>query len=191
METLFWRRTDVIGLERLELVRSTGGIDASATVLGLEGGGFELAHRWRLSSEWRVQSVEIDRRGAGGPVRLTVERQGDGWLVDGVRRADLDGAEEPDLSVTPFCNTFPIRRLGTPAASVRELDVCFIDADTMSVTRARQRYERIDAHRVRYRSVDGASAGFTAELEVDDDGLVRRYEHLFERVEPTDSSGGS
>ena len=49
METLFWRRTDVIGLERLELTAGPDGIDASGTVLGLEGSGFELAHRWRLS----------------------------------------------------------------------------------------------------------------------------------------------
>ncbi|HEX6955043.1 MAG TPA: putative glycolipid-binding domain-containing protein [Agromyces sp.] len=189
-QTVYWRRTDVIGLERLELARGADGIEASGTVLCLEDGGFELAHRWRLSPEWQAQSVEVERRDAGGAVRLAVERQGDGWLVDGVRRSDLDGAEEPDLSVTPLCNAFPIRRLAAPAASVRELDVCFIDADTMSVTRARQRYERIDVHRVRYVSIDGASAGFTAELVVDDDGLVRTYEHLFERVEPTGPAGG-
>ena len=192
-QELFWRRTDVVGLERLELVRdidATEGIEANGTVLCLEDGGFDLAHRWQLSADWRVQSVVIERRGVGGRVRLAVERQGDGWLVDGLRRPDLDGAEEPDLSVTPLCNTFPIRRLAAPPASVRELDVCFIDAATMSVTRARQRYERIDAHRVRYVSVDGASAGFTAELVVDDDGLVQAYEHLFERVEPTGPAGG-
>jgi uncharacterized protein len=38
-------------------------------------------------------------------VRVGVERVDGGWKVDGVRRPDLDSAEEPGLSATPFCNT--------------------------------------------------------------------------------------
>jgi uncharacterized protein len=39
---LFWRRTDVVGLERLELEVSHDAIVATSTVLCLEDGGFEL-----------------------------------------------------------------------------------------------------------------------------------------------------
>lgn len=182
--TLFWSRTDVVGLERLEIAETADGIAAVATVLGLEAGGFELDHRWRLSHEWSAQSLVVERWGPDGRTRLAVDRQGEGWLVDGVRRPDLDGAEEPDLSATPFCNTFPIRRLSAEPGAVLELDVCFVDADAMTVERSRQRYERTADLRVRFVSLDGTSAGFEADLEVDGEGLVVRYEHLFERVEP-------
>ena len=40
----------------------------------------------------------------------------------------LEGAEEPDLSVTPFCNTFPIRRTPDAPGASLTLDTAFIDA---------------------------------------------------------------
>lgn len=178
---LFWRRTDVVGLERLELEVSHDGIVASSIVLCIEDGGFELRHRWRLTPDWRAQSLDVERRGGGLDRRLLVERSGDGWFVDGRSRPDLEGAEEPDLSITPFCNTFPIRRTPGTIGAEFTLETCYIDAAAMTVERSRQRYERLGANRVRYVDL-GVAAGFEAELEVDDDGLVLRYDQLFERV---------
>lgn len=182
--TLFWSRLDAVGLERLELTRASDGFVAAGTVIGLDAGGFRLDHRWRLSRDWRAQSLEVERRGPDGHRRLSVERRAGGWLVDGRPRPDLDGAEEPDLSATPFCNTFPIRRLPTDSQATLTLDTCYVDADAMTVERSRQRYDRLGRDRVRYVDL-GAAAGFEAELVVDDEGLVVHYEHLFERMEPT------
>ena len=127
--------------------------------------------------------MTVERWGASGHRLLRLERSGTGWRVDGVARPDLEGAEEPDLSVTPFCNTFPIRRMPQAPGATRTLDTAFIDGDTLEVTRSRQRYERRGPGRLRYVDL-GLSAGFEADLEVDGDGLVLRYEHLFERVPP-------
>lgn len=183
--TLFWRRSDVPGLERLELTVSGDGVVAESTVVCLEDGGFRLDHRWRLTADWRAVSLEVERWGdVGAHRRIVLERSGDGWLVDGVQRPDLDGAEEPDLSVTPFCNTFPIRRTPAAAGESLTLDTCYVDAAVMTVERSRQRYDRLGPNRLRYVDL-GVAAGFEADLEVDDEGLVLRYEHLFERVEPT------
>ena len=182
---LFWRRTDVPGLERLALTVSGDGILAESTIVCLEDGGFRLDHRWQLTPDWRARSLQVERWGGGDfHQRLLLERSGDGWLVDGAPRPDLVGAEEPDLSVTPFCNTFPIRRTAVAAGSSLTLDTCYIDAAAMTVERSRQRYERLGPNRLRYVDL-GVAAGFEAELEVDDEGLLLRYEHLFERVEST------
>lgn len=177
--TLFWRRTDVTGVERLALTVSPGAVLAESTVVCVEDGGFRLDHRWRLTPDWRALSLDVRRWGPSGEARILLERAGDGWTVDGVRRPDLDGAEEPDLSVTPFCNTFPIRR----TADSRTLDTCFVDGAAMTVARSRQRYDRLGPDRLRYVDL-GISAGFEADLHVDDHGLVLHYEHLFERVAP-------
>ena len=142
-----------------------------------------MRHRWRLTPDWRAQSVEVEHFGTEQHIRLTLERSDDGWLVDGVRRPDLDGVDEPDLSITPFCNTFPIRRTPGEVGARLTLDTCYIDAAEMTVARSRQRYERLGPNRVRYVDL-GLSAGFEADLDVDYDGLVLRYEHLFERVDP-------
>lgn len=180
-EILFWRRTDVAGLERLELDLSPDGVLANSTVICAEDGGFRLDHHWRLTADWRAISLEVERWGPAGYARLELQRTDGGWMVDGRPRPDLDGAEEPDLSATPFCNTLPIRRTPTAAGARLALDTCFVDGAAMTVARSSQRYERLGPRRLRYVDL-GLSAGFEADLAVDGQGLVLLYQGLFERV---------
>ena len=177
----FWRRTDVDGLERLALDAGPDGVTASSTVICAQNGGFRLDHHWRLGPDWTALSVRVERWNAMGSQRLILQREGDGWRLDGERRPDLDGAQEPDLSVTPFCNSFPIRRTPVKPGASLTLDTAFIDGVAMTVARSRQRYDRLGPRRLRYVDL-GLSAGFEADLEVDHEGLVLRYQHLFERV---------
>jgi uncharacterized protein len=178
---LFWRRTDIAGLERLELVVEPGGVAASSSLICLESGGFRLDHQWRLGPDWRAESVAVQCWSSQGHRVLRLERAGAGWRVDGVLRPDLEGAEEPDLSATPFCNTLPIRRTPEGAGESLTLDTAFIDAPALTVARSRQRYDRQGPGRLRFVDL-GLARGFEADLVVDAQGLVLTYEHLFERV---------
>lgn len=180
---LFWRRTDVEGLERMELTIGADGVVAASSVLCVEEGGFRLDHRWRLDGGWRAQSVVVERWNAQGHGLLRLDRDGGGWRVDGALRPDLDGAEEPDLSITPFCNTLPIRRTSETPGQSTVLDTAYIDGPALTVARSSQRYDRQGPGRLRFVDL-GLSMGFEADLVVDAEGLVLRYEHLFERVMP-------
>lgn len=180
---LFWRRTDLEGFERMELVVDSQGVKATSTVLCVEAGGFRLDHHWQLDSEWRAQSVGVERWNAQGRAELRLERAGKGWRVNGEIRPELEDAEEPDLSVTPFCNTFPMRRVPERRGASLTLDTAFIDGPAMTVARSKQRYERQGPGKLRYVDL-GLSQGFEADLVVDDAALVLHYEHLFERVAP-------
>lgn len=179
---LFWRRTDVEGLERLELVIEPERIHARSTVLCVESGGFRLDHEWHLDRNWRALSVTVERWNADGHGRLRLEREGSGWHVNNEPRPDLHGAEEPDLSVTPFCNTFPIRRTPQQVGASLTLDTAFIDGAALTVARSSQRYDRQGPRQLRYVDL-GLSRGFEADLTVDETGLIVSYEHLFERIE--------
>jgi hypothetical protein len=59
--------------------------------------------------------------------------------------------------------------------------MAWISLPDLAVARSPQRYEPLAPGRVRYVARDG---DFRAELEIDGDGLVSRYEHLAERVTP-------
>jgi hypothetical protein len=180
---LFWRRTDIHGLERLKLMVETDRITATSTVVCVEDGGFRLDHCWRLDGGWRTLEVTVERWNAGGHGFLRLERSGASWQVNGAARPDLAGAEEPDLSVTPFCNTLPIRRTPEQPGTSLPLETAFIDGPALTVARSSQRYDRQGPGRLRYVDL-GLSRGFEADLVVDEAGLVLSYEHLFERVAP-------
>lgn len=177
----FWRRLDSEGLERLQFDSDR----AYGVVIGLDAGGYRLQHAWRLDPSGRALSLVVERIGLSGAARVSLERDGDGWRVDGVGRPDLDGALEPDLSVTPFCNSLAIRRLSPEPGATLDLDAAYVDGATLSVVRSRQRYERLGPRRARYLDL-GVAAGFTAVLDLDADGLVGRYQRLFERLRPAD-----
>jgi uncharacterized protein len=177
-----WRRIDLVGLELLALRTAAEGVWAESSVMCTANGGFRLDHVWQLTPDWRALSLRIERLDANGRRALTLERDGDGWRVDGGRRADLDGADEPDLSVTPFCNTLIIRRVPAVAGASLTVDTAYVDGADLTVARSRQRYDYKAPRRFRY--IDqGVSAGFEADLQVDEVGLVQHYEYLFERVE--------
>ena len=179
MQTLYWRRLDADGYERLTLRQGPAGIVAHGTVITSADGGVALEHNWRLTPDWRALSVTLRHIG-GDNDPLTLDRTAAGWSVNGTRRPDLDGADEPDLSLTPFCNTLAIRRLPLTPGATLTLDTAWIDGAALTVTRSRQRYDRLDAKTVHYTDL-GTSVGFEADITTDAEGLVEIYEHLFER----------
>jgi hypothetical protein len=176
-----WRRIDMISLELLALRTGTEGVWAESSVICAVDGGFRLDHAWELTRDWRALSLRIERRDANGRRRLTLERDGRGWCVDGEHRPDLDGVDDPDLSVTPFCNTLVMRRIPAVDGASLTVDTAYVNGDDLTVTRSRQRYDCKGPGRFRYIDL-GVAAGFEADLQVDEEGLVQHYEHLFERV---------
>ena len=59
--------------------------------------------------------------------------------------------------------------------------VAWINAADLSTTPSRQRYEKLDARNWRYIDL-GVARGFEAGLHLDSDGMVERYEGLFEAL---------
>ena len=86
----------------------------------------------------------------------------------------LDGADFFDLAFSPLFNSLP---LWAGLDGPRDFTMRFVDVPSLEVTESSQRYEPLDAGRVRFRS-----GSFEAVLEVDGDGIVMRYEGLAELV---------
>ena len=84
-----------------------------------------------------------------------------------------------DLGIGASTNTLPMRRLSLPVGGATEVHAAWVRFPDLELERLPQRYTRLADRRYRYESLD---SGFTAELDVDDLGLVVLYPGWCERV---------
>ena len=180
MATIRWRHLwrEGGGVETLEVGtgRAVGRIDCRA---GPDP--FELRYSVRWNGAWRPLALELRLRGRD-PARI--ERIAEGWQVDGTVRADLAHCTDVDLWPTPFTNTLAIRRLEAAGRTDAVIRVAWIDGLLDTVAAREQRYTRV-AGGWRFVALDD---GFTADIVVDEAGLVVAYPDLFERVAEPDQS---
>ena len=139
------------------------------------------ARYWILCDKsWRVRKAKIAQIGAGQTLELASDGVGNWIDRSGMAMPQLTGAIDIDVSITPFTNTLPIRRLHPQAGRSEDILAVYIQLPGLTVTTDRQRYTCIEpSRRYRYESLD---SDFTRVIEVDDDGLVVTYPGLFRRV---------
>jgi uncharacterized protein len=176
-----WESWSGAGMQHLVLREGPEEVVAEAVVLDTAE-ELPFAARFRIVCDgaWRVRSVEAGL--VGDDRRVALAADGAGHWRDGAGRPlpELEGAIDVDVSVTPFTNTLPIRRLNLRAGESADLRVVYIVMPQGSVTLSPQRYTCLSPRRrYRYESLD---ADFVAEVEVDADGLVVTYPDLFRRV---------
>jgi hypothetical protein len=97
---------------------------------------------------------------------------------------ELSDCIDVDLGCTPSTNTLPIRRLNLEIGESREVTAAWVRFPALSVQPLRQRYTRLGEHAYRYESGNDAYT-FTADLAVDDLGLVTSYPPAWQRIAST------
>lgn len=175
-----WQDWSGSGLEHLVLkVGSSGMVAESAILATVDGEAIAVRYRVQCNSEWRVRKAEIARIGDERVIELTSDGLGNWADGDGLAQPQLRGAIDIDISVTPFTNTLPIRRLGLKVGQSAEILVVYMELPRLAVKTDRQRYTRLEVGLYRYESVD---SDFTRDIEVDAESLVMTYPGLFRRV---------
>lgn len=159
------------------------------------------ASSWQLDVEsgWATRSlcVSIQGHNWGRSLVLTRDDRGE-WNADTTGWGDVDlpppGLADPeslqdaidcDLGLGPLTNTMPIRRLGLLEQHVPDtaLVMAWVDVPSLRVVRSDQVYgsgTAVIPGAVRYASLNG---DFTAELTVDNNGVVVDYPQLARRVQ--------
>jgi hypothetical protein len=186
----YWRPWEDPGLEHLYLEVGDTGIRATGLVLRMLDGR-HLRCRYELETDpaWCFTSLNfaVADRGSGDNTRFALTRDDAGaWTINGAAAPELDGCIDVDIQVTPFTNSLPIRRLGLDGGQSADIRVAYVPVPELDVRPAEQRYTCLkargpDGGRYRY---DGLFRDFTAELPVDEDGLVLDYAETFRRIWP-------
>jgi uncharacterized protein len=88
------------------------------------------------------------------------------------------GCDDVDLALTPATNSLPIRRLNLQVGGSESVIAAWVKFPDLTVEPLSQRYTRLAKDTYRYQS----NTGFSAEIVVDDLGLVTTYPGGWERI---------
>jgi hypothetical protein len=182
MRAVVWRGLEEWLAEHAQVELRDDGVLATGVQLGVTPEPYLVEYHLDTPSDWITRRLEVEASGAGWRRRLTLEHDGAGhWIANGDRLPDVDGALDCDLAFSPLTNVMPIRRSALhERAGSEDFVMAWVSVPDLGVHASPQRYEHVRPGVVRFVSLDG---DFTAELELDADGLVVRYPRLAERVE--------
>jgi hypothetical protein len=183
-----WEIHETQGLETAWIILDDDGLAARGRAVGLAPEPYWVSYTLETGKRQVTRRLAVTVEPASGADARSLEllRSPDGaWSVDGVELADLAGALDCDLAFSLLTNTMPILRYQLhqrPGAA--DLVLAWVSLPDLGVHRSAQRYEHLR------RTADGAvvrftAGSFTADLEVDADGLVVRYPQLGTRLERT------
>jgi len=173
-----WRGWDGPGIEHLELRQRAGEVLADSVVICSGQTPFAVRYRIECDVNWRARRVTVDMIGSGRILVLASDGEGR-WHRDGLPAPELEGVIDPDLTVTPFTNTLPIRRLRLSAGQSAEITTAFIEFPALTVVSNPQRYTCLEEGR-RY-LYESRASDFKRDLEIDRDGLVVTYPDFWQR----------
>ena len=181
LRSLLWTRRDHISLEYFELQQSADDIRLSGTVLtSNDGEPLRVEYTVHCDRAWATRSahVSLTRGAASRELTLTADPH-HRWWSDGRELPALAGCVDVDISLSPSTNTLPIRRLALARGSASDVTAAWIRFPELTVEPLPQRYVRTGDFTYRYAS---AGEAFTADIEVDELGLVVRYPPAWDRV---------
>jgi uncharacterized protein len=173
------------------------GLSATGTQLGAEAAPFRVDYRLE-APEFVMRELELTAIAEGWRRHLLLRHDGSGsWKAEvddegevpggdwNGELPDLSGALDIDIQNSPLTNTMPILRHGFQREGAGDLLMAFVTTPSLRVEASPQRYEHVRTTEtgsvVRYLSRGG---DFTAELQLDAEGLLIFYPRLARRVEP-------
>jgi uncharacterized protein len=127
-----------------------------------------LTHRvqveFKIGSDAKALSLNVESRGV--------------WRSSGQDLPTIHGCDDVDLALTPATNTLPVRRLNLRVGGSESITAAWVKLPELTVQPLSQRYTRLGNDTYRYES----NTGFSAQIMVDDLGLVTTYPGGWERI---------
>jgi uncharacterized protein len=183
--SLIWQALDGLSFEHFEFAQPVADqIHFNGTVISVQDGAPSRSFYFlKANGQWQTQHVRVGHENA---MLELIVRDGRWFAVTHDHRTrsvseqelpDLAGCVDVDLGLTPATNTLPIRRLNLEIGGAVTLTAAWVKFPSLEIRLLEQRYERLSEFSYRY-----SSTNFEALLEVDELGLVRRYEGGWERI---------
>jgi hypothetical protein len=192
-----WSGVEEWSAEVAAVELSGDGLTAIGTQLGAEPAPFRVDYRLE-APDFVSRELELTATTRGWRRHLLLRHDGTGgWSAEVEDDGDVAGgtwdgslpelseARDVDIENSPLTNTMPILRADFMEGGAGEFTMAFIRMPTLRVEASKQGYKHLrrteSGSIVRYMSLD---SDFTADLELNQEGLVELYPRLARRVTP-------
>ncbi|WP_118973146.1 putative glycolipid-binding domain-containing protein [Taibaiella koreensis] len=180
IKNILWKGLTMESLEYCSVYFKDALSVRSAIVGRYEQLPFKVDYEIEMDRNWNTRSVEIRSSLCNMDQRIALQHDGLGhWYSEDREWKQLEGCTDIDISVSPFTNSLPINRLNMAAGATLEITVVYIDIPHFRIAQEHQRYSRLDTHTYRFTNSTG---DFSADILVDELGLVKHYPTLFDRI---------
>jgi uncharacterized protein len=179
--TVMWRRIDQPGHEVMRFTADASGrrIEGFAAYREAEG-PIGLRYGVEIAEDWTTRRAVIEGHALGRPFEHHIERNEAGWLLDGVSQHGLEDIPHLDFGFTPATNMPQLRHAGLRDGQTATFGVAWFDIGKPKLERLSQTYRRVADGRFAY---DSPASGYSAELQLAEDGFTIVYPDLWERLE--------
>jgi hypothetical protein len=173
---LSWKPANETGMERLHFYQAHDELIADGMI---ERQHIRARYRVICDLRWQTKEALVERLDIDRKLYLRKDSRGCWKDHEGRENFLVEGCIDVDISLTPFTNTLPIRRLDLKPGQSIVAQMAFMDAIDLEIRRSGQRYTCIDKNHYRYESLLTKEV---YDLVVDDDGFVIEYAGLFVRI---------
>lgn len=167
MSEILWRWNDREGHEAARLDDHTL---RGTSVLKHENEVCSLAYRIECDDAWRTQLTLVHGFVGRREVEIEIVTNRGRWTMNGAHVAAVDGCIDVDLNFSPSTNLLPIRRLTLAIDQEATVRAAWLRFPSLTLEPLEQTYRRTGERTYQYRS-----ASFTAEIAVNEAGLVLAY----------------
>ncbi|MGN8055392.1 putative glycolipid-binding domain-containing protein [Pedobacter sp. 22163] len=172
-----WEGLEYKSLENCTLTETDNGVAITSIITGqVNNQAIKISYKILTDTLWATYFVEINVISGRNEKTLLLEKKGAYWLVNNTIDHRFDGCVDIDISLTPFTNTLPIRRLVFNGQLSNRIEVIYIDIIADMIIPVRQYYTKISDSVYLY---EDEKSTFKAELKTDSYGLVIEYPKLF------------
>jgi hypothetical protein len=174
--TIIWRRKDHPGHESAQLIEEPREKTLrGSTVFLYEEQPCRMDYTIKCDADWLTQSAVIDGWLDNQTVHVEISTDDKlQWWLNGELAPGLDGCLDIDLNFSPVTNLLPIRRLGLRENQQARVRAAWLRFPSLALEPLEQTYKRVGPSTYRYQSKN-----FTADIQVDNSGLVLYYSDIW------------
>jgi len=171
-----WRALDREGEDRCRLAQlENGWLLIGHARFKDSYGHAALDYVVRCDAEWHTLGADVAGTHGGRELRVSLEREGSIWALNGQAQPQVRGAVDVDLAFTPATNLMPIRRLY--AADKLHSRAAWLTYPACELKPLDQTYTSVTSEIVTYAALQ---TGYVTQLCVDPSGFATLYPGVWE-----------